>query len=57
MVSMELRSRQTQLTRNDIASIHRVLILDEAKAVHHLDLSDLPGAMGREVGFDVGLGR
>ncbi len=45
-----------QLTWNDIASIHRILVLDEAEAVHKLDLSDLASAMGGEVVLDIGLG-
>lgn len=45
-----------QLTRNDIASIHCVAVLDEAEAIHELDLSDLTGAMGLEVVLNIGLG-
>jgi hypothetical protein len=44
-------------TRNHIASIHSILVLDETKAIHELDLGDLAGAMSVEVGFDIGFGR
>lgn len=43
-------------TRNDVASIHGVLVLDEAEAIHELDLGDLAGAMAGKVSLDVGLG-
>ena len=43
-------------TRNNIASIHRILVLDEPESVHELDLGDLTSAMSGEVSFDVGLG-
>ena len=45
-----------KLTRNDVARVHRVLVLDEAEAIHELDLGDLASAMGREMGLDIGLG-
>ena len=45
-----------QHTRNDISSIHGVLVLDEAESVHQLDLGDLAGAMAGKVSLDVGLG-
>lgn len=44
------------LTRDNVAGVHSVLILDEAETVHELDLRDLAGAMGSEVLFDIGLG-
>lgn len=44
------------LTRNDIASIHRILVFDEAKTVHQFDLGDFASAMGREVSLDISLG-
>ena len=44
------------LTRHDIARIHGVLVLDEAEAVHELDLRDLAGSMCGEVLLDVTLG-
>jgi hypothetical protein len=44
------------LTRDDVTRVHCVLILDEAKAVHELDLGDLTGAMGVEMGLDLSLG-
>lgn len=43
-------------SRNDIARIHGVLVLDEAEAIHELDLGNLTGSVGLEVGFDVCLG-
>ena len=41
------------LTRNHISRIHRIIILDEAEAVHQLDLCDVTSAMSLEVGLDV----
>lgn len=56
-VSMELFANGTsRLTRNDVTRVHSVLVLDEAKTVHELDLSDLAGAMGLEVALDFRLG-
>jgi hypothetical protein len=46
----------TELTWHNIPRIHGILVLDEAEAVHELDLCDLTGAMGREVSLDIGLG-
>ena len=46
-----------RLTRNHIASVHRIFIFDESKAIHELDLGDLPCAMSVEVGFDIRLRR
>jgi hypothetical protein len=43
-------------TRHDIARVHRIFVLDEAKAVHKLDLGDLASAMGVEVVLNIGLG-
>jgi len=43
--------------RHNVARIHRILVLNEAKAIHQLDLSDIPGAMGREMSLNIGLGR
>lgn len=43
-------------TRYNIPGVHSVLVLDEAKAIHELDFSDLAGAMGGEVSLHVGLG-
>lgn len=45
-----------ELTRNNVARIHGILILNEAEAIHELDLRDLAGAMGTEVSLDLGLG-
>lgn len=46
-----------QLTRDDITGVHGIFVLDEAEAIHELDFSDVAGAMGREVGLNIGLGR
>ena len=43
-------------TRNDIARIHRILVLNKAEAIHELDLGDFTGAMGVEVVLNIGLG-
>lgn len=43
-------------SRNDVTRIHRVFVLDEAEAVHELDLCDLAGAVSLKVGLDIGLG-
>ena len=43
-------------TRNDIARIHGVFVLDEAEAIHELNLGNLAGAMGVEVVLNIGLG-
>lgn len=52
-VRSEGRAAQGNLTRNDISSIHRILVLDEPESVHQLDLCDLPGAMATKVFLDV----
>lgn len=51
--SHEIRSVEG---RDDISSIHRILVLDEAKAVHKLDFSDISGTMSRKMGLNIGLG-
>lgn len=43
-------------TRHDITRVHRIFVLDEAKAVHKLDLGDLASAMSVEVVLNIGLG-
>jgi hypothetical protein len=48
--------RGVKHTWNDITGVLGVLPLDEAKAVHQLDLRDLASAMFQEQGLDVGLG-
>lgn len=45
-----------ELTWNNVASIHCILVLDEPKAIHEFDFGNLAGAMSTEVGLDVGLG-
>lgn len=40
-------------TRYNVTSIHGILIFDEAKAVHQLDLRNLTGAMSTEVFLDI----
>jgi hypothetical protein len=55
--ALKVASRERgSLTRNDITSIHCVLILNEAEAIHELDLGDLTSAMCLEVSLDVCLG-
>jgi hypothetical protein len=49
----EVRSMESW---DDIPGIHGILVLDEAKTVHKLDLGNLTGAMGREVSLNIGLG-
>lgn len=48
--------RGMTLTRNDVTGIHGVLVLDEAKAVHQLDLGDFTSSMGRKMSLDILLG-
>ena len=45
-----------RLTWYHVTRIHGILVLDEAEAIHELDLHDLPGTMGVEVILDIGLG-
>lgn len=44
------------LTRNDVARVHGILVLNEAEAIHELDFGYLPGAMGVEMILNIGLG-
>jgi hypothetical protein len=44
------------LTWHHVSGVHGVLVLDEAEAVHELDLGDFTGPMGSEVLFNIGLG-
>ncbi len=44
------------LTRDHVPSIHGVLVFDEAKTTHELDLRDLARTVGVEVLFDLLLG-
>jgi hypothetical protein len=43
-------------TRNNIARIHGILVLDKAEAVHEFNLFDNTSAMGGEVTLDISLG-
>lgn len=43
-------------TGHNVTRVHRIFVLDEAKAVHELDLGDLASAMGVEVVLNIGLG-
>lgn len=45
--------RGVRLTRDDITSVHRVLVFNKAKAVHELDVDNLPSAMGSKVVCDI----
>jgi hypothetical protein len=57
MVSLTvLIMRGGGLTRYNITSIHSILVLNEAEAIHELDLSDLTSSMRCEVGLHIGLG-
>jgi hypothetical protein len=47
---------RTMESRNNIAGIHWVLVLDETEAVHKLHFGDFSSAMSREVSLDVGFG-
>lgn len=42
-----------RLTRDDITSVHSILVFHKAEAVHELDLCDLSGAMGSEMVRDI----
>ena len=44
-------------TWDNIAGIHGILVLNETKAVHDLDLLDDSGAVGSKVLLDIFLGR
>lgn len=46
----------TKLTRNDVTRVHGVLVLNETKTIHELDLSDFASAMGLEMRLDFCLG-
>lgn len=46
----------TQHTRDDVSRIHRIVILDEAEAIHELDLGDGSSLVSGKVFFDVRLG-
>lgn len=48
--------RVARHTWDYITSVHGVLVLDEAEAIHELNLSDLASAMGVEVVLNIGLG-
>lgn len=43
------------LTRDDVAGVHGVLVLDESKPIHEFDLGNFTRSMGGKVAFDVGL--
>jgi len=47
----------TMESRNDVASIHSILVFDKTEAIHKLDLGDLACAMSIEVGFNIRFGR
>lgn len=46
------KRRKSKLTWNNIPGIHRILVFDEAEAVHELDLGNLTRAMAAKVFFD-----
>ena len=41
------------LTRNHVPRIQRIVVLDEAKAVHELHLGDVTSAILGEMGLDI----
>ena len=43
-------------TGHNVTCVHCIFVLDEAEAVHELDLGDLASAMGVEVVLNIGLG-
>jgi len=43
-------------TGNNVARVHGVFVLNEAEAIHELDLGNLACAMGVEVVLNIGLG-
>lgn len=53
LIACELVAR-VDLTRDDITSIHSILILDESEAIHELYFGDLSGAVGIEVRLHIG---
>lgn len=48
--------KKRALTRNNIAGVHSILVLDETKTVHELDFGDLAGSVSCKMGFHIGLG-
>lgn len=44
------------LTGHNVFCVHRVLVFDETKATHQLDLGDLSRTVGVKVIFDILLG-
>ena len=49
-------SRRLPPTWYDIHRVHGILVFDESKAIHDLDLRDLGRPMSLEVLFHLGLG-
>ena len=43
-------------TGHNVTRVHRIFVLDEAKAIHETALGDLASAMGVEVVLNIGLG-
>ena len=56
MLAVARKRIAAKLTRHNVTRVHGVLVLDETKAVHELDLGDLTSSMAGEVVLDVGLG-
>jgi hypothetical protein len=44
------------LTWDDVSCIPGIFVLNEAKAIHELNLGDFASAMATEMFFDIGLG-
>ena len=52
----EVATEEEIRTGHDVTRVHRIFVLDEAKAIHQLDLGNLAGATGVEVVLNIGLG-
>lgn len=48
-----LSQQENKLTRDNISSIHCILIFYKAEAIHKLDLGNLPRAMAAEMLLDI----
>lgn len=56
LVNARLRTGVHDLTWNDVTRVHSVFVLNEAKSVHELDLSDFASSMSLKVGLNLSLG-
>lgn len=53
LANVQIDKKIHGLTRYNITSVHSIFVLDEAEAIHELDLGDLARPMGAEVFFDI----